>query len=210
MTHGKSSTTITVAVPTVDTDSLAATASAKAAGWKEKILGAGRSAAGQAQGYADEYTKGNKNKKQTSATPSGKSIFVGSLVPLILAATALALALAYQRGLLDPYIRMISEKIFKAKAVAEKKKLESQGKKEGRDFVEGSYFLSTSIFNTYTDRDAGQLSGNQQAAQAAQGNLGKESLGGFRENARDLGQGLGDTNISSARDNAGLDPRRRL
>jgi hypothetical protein len=44
---------------------------------------------------------------------------------------------AYNAGLLDPVIEKIGVYLFKAKAMAEKKKLQAQGMKAGEDFVGG-------------------------------------------------------------------------
>ncbi|KAL8371917.1 hypothetical protein RB595_001630 [Gaeumannomyces hyphopodioides] len=77
-------------------------------------------------------------------------------------ALALAGALhAYNEGYLDPYIQKISVYLFKAKAMAEKKKLQAQGQKAGRGFVDS------------------QLNGAQQADQVKAG-LG--SVGGLKKN----------------------------
>ncbi|KAJ5010551.1 hypothetical protein K4K57_007037 [Colletotrichum sp. SAR 10_99] len=58
---------------------------------------------------------------------------------------------AYQQGMLDPIIEQIGVMMFKAKAEAEKKKLQAQGQKAGQDFVDD------------------QLKGNKQAADVADG-----------------------------------------
>ncbi|WQF80126.1 hypothetical protein CDEST_05140 [Colletotrichum destructivum] len=67
---------------------------------------------------------------------------------------------AYQQGMLDPVIEQVGIMLFKAKAEAEKKKMQAQGMKAGQDFVDG------------------QLKGNKQAADVADG-IG--SLGGLKK-----------------------------
>ncbi|KZL65353.1 hypothetical protein CI238_11207 [Colletotrichum incanum] len=67
---------------------------------------------------------------------------------------------AYQQGMLDPVIEQIGIMMFKAKAEAEKKKMQAQGMKAGQDFVDG------------------QLKGNKQAADVADG-IG--SFGGLKK-----------------------------
>ncbi|KDN67896.1 hypothetical protein CSUB01_08103 [Colletotrichum sublineola] len=67
---------------------------------------------------------------------------------------------AYQQGMLDPVIEQIGIILFKAKAEAEKKKMQAQGMKAGQDFVDG------------------QLKGNKQAADVADG-VG--SFGGLKK-----------------------------
>ncbi|CAI0653680.1 unnamed protein product [Colletotrichum noveboracense] len=67
---------------------------------------------------------------------------------------------AYQQGMLDPIIEQIGVMMFKAKAEAEKKKLQAQGQKAGQDFVDD------------------QPKGNKQAADVADG-IG--SFGGLKK-----------------------------
>ncbi|KAF9881921.1 hypothetical protein CkaCkLH20_01067 [Colletotrichum karsti] len=67
---------------------------------------------------------------------------------------------AYQQGMMDPIIEQIGIMMFKAKAEAEKKKLQAQGQKAGQDFVDD------------------QLKGNKQAADVADG-IG--SFGGLKK-----------------------------
>ncbi|WYZ45403.1 hypothetical protein EsH8_VIII_000719 [Colletotrichum jinshuiense] len=67
---------------------------------------------------------------------------------------------AYQQGMLDPIIEQVGIMLFKAKAEAEKKKLQAQGMKAGQDFVDD------------------QLKGNKQAADVADG-IG--SFGGLKK-----------------------------
>ncbi|KAK1699711.1 hypothetical protein BDP55DRAFT_723362 [Colletotrichum godetiae] len=67
---------------------------------------------------------------------------------------------AYQQGMLDPIIEQVGIMMFKAKAEAEKKKMQAQGMKAGQDFVDD------------------QLKGNKQAADVADG-IG--SIGGLKK-----------------------------
>ncbi|KAI8297102.1 hypothetical protein K4K61_000279 [Colletotrichum sp. SAR11_59] len=76
---------------------------------------------------------------------------------------------AYQQGMLDPIIEQIGVMMFKAKAEAEKKKLQAQGQKAGQDFVDGKSFDSG---------NHDQLKGNKQAADVADG-IG--SFGGLKK-----------------------------
>ncbi|CAG8958875.1 hypothetical protein HYFRA_00011828 [Hymenoscyphus fraxineus] len=70
-----------------------------------------------------------------------------------IATTTLALLLtaAYLSGVLDPAIKEVGIMFFKAKAEAEARKLRAQGWKQGEDFTKG------------------QLEGNKQAADVAEG-----------------------------------------
>jgi hypothetical protein len=43
---------------------------------------------------------------------------------------------AYQEGYLDPVIQAVGVYLFKAKAMAEKKRLQAQGMKAGQDFAD--------------------------------------------------------------------------
>lgn len=61
------------------------------------------------------------------------------IVSAIIAIIAVALGAAYTSGALDPVIEQIGIFLFKAKAEAEKKKLQAQGMKEGEDFVSGEF-----------------------------------------------------------------------
>lgn len=58
------------------------------------------------------------------------------LLSIVVAAIAAGLGGAYMAGMLDDVIEKIAMYLFKAKAKAEKKKLEAQGLKEGQDFLE--------------------------------------------------------------------------
>ncbi|EFQ27621.1 hypothetical protein CGRA01v4_03013 [Colletotrichum graminicola] len=78
----------------------------------------------------------------------------------VVVAVFLAGFFAYQQGMLDPVIEQIGIMLFKAKAEAEKKKMQAQGMKAGQDFVDG------------------QLKGNKQAADVADG-IG--SVGGLKK-----------------------------
>ena len=59
------------------------------------------------------------------------------ILSAIIAFLAVALGVAYQNGALDPIIEKIGVLFFKAEAKAEEKKLETQGLKEGQDFLAG-------------------------------------------------------------------------
>lgn len=82
------------------------------------------------------------------------------IISAVVAILAIALGIAYQTGALDPVIEQIGILFFKAKAKAEEKKMEAQGKKEGEDFL------------------SSQLQGNQQANEVKEG-LG--SIGGLKK-----------------------------
>ncbi|KAH7317755.1 hypothetical protein BKA65DRAFT_557166 [Rhexocercosporidium sp. MPI-PUGE-AT-0058] len=82
------------------------------------------------------------------------------IVSAVIAFIAVALGAAYTTGALDPVIEQFGIMFFKAKAEAEKKKLQAQGMKEGQDFV------------------GDQLKGNQQASDVASG-LG--GIGGLKK-----------------------------
>jgi hypothetical protein len=58
------------------------------------------------------------------------------ILSAVIAFLAVALGVAYQNGALDP-IEKIGVLFFKAEAKAEEKKLETQGLKEGQDFLAG-------------------------------------------------------------------------
>lgn len=58
------------------------------------------------------------------------------IVAVVVAVIAVALGAAYTQGMLDPVIEKIGIYLFKAKAAAEKKKLQAEGMKEGEDFVD--------------------------------------------------------------------------
>ncbi|OLN95632.1 hypothetical protein CCHL11_04890 [Colletotrichum chlorophyti] len=90
-------------------------------------------------------------------TPTTQSLLI-SLA--ILVAVFAGGFFAYQQGMLDPIVEQIGVLIFKAKAEAEKKKLQAQGQKAGKDFVDD------------------QLKGNKQAADVADG-IG--SFGGLKK-----------------------------
>ncbi|EXF81201.1 hypothetical protein CPAR01_16422 [Colletotrichum paranaense] len=78
----------------------------------------------------------------------------------IILAVFLGGTFAYQQGMLDPLIEQVGIMMFKAKAEAEKKKMQAQGMKAGQDFVDD------------------QLKGNKQAADVADG-IG--SIGGLKK-----------------------------
>jgi hypothetical protein len=59
------------------------------------------------------------------------------ILSAVIAFLAVALGVAYQNGALDPIIEKIGVLFFKAEAKAEEKKLETQGLKEGQDFLAG-------------------------------------------------------------------------
>jgi hypothetical protein len=59
------------------------------------------------------------------------------IISFVVAAIAVGLGAAYQAGKLDKLIEKIGFYFFKAEAKAEKKKLESEGLHEGKDFVAG-------------------------------------------------------------------------
>lgn len=61
------------------------------------------------------------------------------ITTIIIALIAVALGGAYTTGKLDPIIQKVGMMLFKAKAEAEKQKLQAQGLKEGQDFVSGKY-----------------------------------------------------------------------
>lgn len=90
------------------------------------------------------------------------------IIAILVAVLATGLGGAYTTGALDPVIQKLGIYFFKAKAKAEKKKLQAQGMKEGQDFMED------------------QLQGNQQAGQVVEG-LGK--VGGMG-NVGDFGKSL--------------------
>jgi hypothetical protein len=64
------------------------------------------------------------------------------IISIITAVVAIALGATYQFGLLDSVIEVAGVYLFKAKAKAEKKKLQAQGLKEGQDFFEGLFMPS--------------------------------------------------------------------
>lgn len=68
------------------------------------------------------------------------------IVSAVIAIIAIALGVAYQMGALDPAIQEVGIMFFKAKAEAEKKKMQAQGKKEGEDFLSSE--LTTRDFLT--------------------------------------------------------------
>jgi len=57
------------------------------------------------------------------------SLFIVSVI-------AAGLYFSYEQGYLDPVIEKIGVYMFKAKAAAEKKKLQAQGMKAGEDFLD--------------------------------------------------------------------------
>ncbi|KAL2065527.1 hypothetical protein VTL71DRAFT_3197 [Oculimacula yallundae] len=83
------------------------------------------------------------------------------IISILVAVLAIGLGAAYTTGALDPLIQQIGIMLFKAKAEAERKKLQAQGLKEGQDFV------------------GDQLKGNQQATEVASGLGG--SIGGLKK-----------------------------
>jgi len=82
------------------------------------------------------------------------------IVAVVIAVIAVALGAAYTQGMLDPIIEKIGVMLFKAKAEAEKKKLQAQGMKEGQDFLDS------------------ELKGNKEANDVAEGIGG---LGGLKK-----------------------------
>ncbi|KAG4414574.1 hypothetical protein IFR04_012272 [Cadophora malorum] len=82
------------------------------------------------------------------------------IISAVIAFIAVALGAAYTTGALDPVIEQMGIMFFKAKAEAEKKKLQAQGMKEGEDFMDD------------------QLKGNKQAGDIASG-LG--GIGGLKK-----------------------------
>jgi hypothetical protein len=61
----------------------------------------------------------------------------GLLISLaVIVAVFVGAFFAYQSGILDPVIEKIGIYLFKAKAMAEKKKLQAQGMKAGEDFMD--------------------------------------------------------------------------
>ena len=67
------------------------------------------------------------------------------IISAIVAFIAVALGAAYTGGALDPIIEQLGIMLFKAKAEAEKKKLQAQGMKEGEDFVSGKSLICFTI-----------------------------------------------------------------
>tara|TARA_R110002060_G_scaffold3457_4_gene5442 strand:- start:1016 stop:1237 length:222 start_codon:yes stop_codon:yes gene_type:complete len=67
------------------------------------------------------------------------------IISAVIAFIAVALGAAYTTGALDPVIEQMGIMFFKAKAEAEKKKLQAQGMKEGEDFMDGELLASTSM-----------------------------------------------------------------
>ncbi|RDW74112.1 hypothetical protein BP5796_07554 [Coleophoma crateriformis] len=80
------------------------------------------------------------------------------IISITVAVIAIVLGAAYMTGAADPYMEKVAIWVAKAKGVAEAKKLQAQGLKEGQDFVKG------------------ELAGNQQASAIADEGLG--ALGG--------------------------------
>jgi len=68
-----------------------------------------------------------------------QSILISLLVVLSVIAGAYW---AYQEGYADPLIEQVGVYLFKAKAMAEKKKLQAQGMKAGEDFVDCKFHPS--------------------------------------------------------------------
>jgi hypothetical protein len=64
------------------------------------------------------------------------------IISIVVAVLAAALGGAFMSGMLNPLIEQIGFYLFKAKAKAEKKKLQAMGMKEGRDFVESKFNFS--------------------------------------------------------------------
>lgn len=65
------------------------------------------------------------------------------IVSVVVAVIAIALGAAYMAGLLDPVIEEVGIMFFKAKAEAEAKKMQAEGKKEGEDFLKS---ISSNLF----------------------------------------------------------------
>ena len=59
------------------------------------------------------------------------------ITAIIIAILAAGIGAAYTSGALDPLLQKLGVLLFKAKAQAEKKKLQAQGLKEGQDFMDG-------------------------------------------------------------------------
>ncbi|KAL8285504.1 hypothetical protein RB597_002527 [Gaeumannomyces tritici] len=107
---------------------------------------------------------------------SEQSTILAALVACLGFALTLAGALyAYNEGYLDPCIQKIGVYLFKAKAMAEKKKLQAQGQKAGRDFVDSKNDCIARWLLLFS----AQLDGAQQADQVKAG-LG--SVGGLKKN----------------------------
>lgn len=74
-----------------------------------------------------------KQSHQTIAKMANTYLILSAVIAFL----AVALGVAYQNGALDPIIEKIGVLFFKAEAKAEEKKLETQGLKEGQDFLAG-------------------------------------------------------------------------
>lgn len=101
------------------------------------------------------------------------------IAPIVAALIAIGLGVAYQQGTLDPIIEKIGIYLFKAKAKAEEKELQAEGKKEGEDFLASSWSYPAAAFwfcllTLFVC--AGELKGNKQASQVTQGFGGMDSL----------------------------------
>lgn len=71
------------------------------------------------------------------------------IISAVIAFIAVALGAAYTTGALDPVIEQMGIMVFKAKAEAEKEKLQAQGMKEGEDFVGGKFIRILSADSTF-------------------------------------------------------------
>lgn len=72
----------------------------------------------------------------TSLTMVSTAATTSIIIAVVIAIIAVALGGAYTQGYLDPVIEKIGIFLFKAKAEAEKKKLQAEGLKEGEDFLD--------------------------------------------------------------------------
>ena len=87
------------------------------------------------------FTESLTSNQEASANMVSTYIIISAVIAFV----AVALGAAYTTGALDPVIEQMGIMFFKAKAEAEKKKLQAQGMKEGEDFMDGELFLSVSM-----------------------------------------------------------------
>lgn len=71
------------------------------------------------------------------------------ITAIAVAILAAGIGAAYTSGALDPLLQKLGMMFFKAKAQAEKKKLQAQGMKEGQDFMDGKLNLILSPSSGY-------------------------------------------------------------